>query len=95
VSNATEELERGRLAQEVLENRVYVESMAQIETEITERWQVESDPKAREWLWTLTQAHKRLQAVLRDTMLTGQLRSKQIERDQTRLERLGSVFTRR
>lgn len=95
MSNATEELERGRLAQEVLENRVYAESMAQIEREITERWQVESDPKAREWLWSLNQAHKRLQSVLRDTMLTGQMRSKQIDAEQTRLQRLGSMFTRR
>lgn len=95
MSNATEELERGRLAQEVLENRVYAESMTQIEQEITERWQVESDPKAREWLWSLMQAHKRLQAVLKDTMLTGQLRQKQIQAEQSRLQRLGSAFTRR
>lgn len=90
--SATEELERGQLAADVLSNRVYTESMAQIEREITERWQVESDPKAREWLWSLNQAHKRLQALLKDTMLTGQMQQKQIQREQSRLERLGSVF---
>ena len=92
---ATEELERGQLAAEVLGNRVYAESMAQIEQEITDKWRNEPDFERQKWLWTLMQAHRRLQAVLKDTMLTGQMRSKQIERDRTRLERIGSAFTRR
>jgi hypothetical protein len=93
--SATEELERGQLAADVLSNRVYAESMAQIEQEITDKWRNEADPRNREWLWTLMQAHRKLQAVLKDTMLTGQMQSKQIERDRSRLERIGSAFTRR
>lgn len=38
-----EELERGQLADDVLSNRVYVETMAQIRDEILTRWQIEAD----------------------------------------------------
>lgn len=91
----SEELERGQLAADVLTNRVYAESMAQIEKEITEKWQNEPDFERQKWLWTLMQAHRKLQAVLRDTMQTGQLRQKQIEQEQSRLQRIGRAFTRR
>ncbi len=51
--SATEELERGQLAQDVLENHVYVESMAQLQQEILTKWQGEKGQQEREWLWSL------------------------------------------
>lgn len=93
--SASEELERGQLAADVLTNRVYAESMAQIEREITEKWQNEPDFERQKWLWTLMQAHRKLHAVLRDTMQTGQLRQKQIEQERSRSERIGNAFMRR
>lgn len=90
--NASEELERGRLATEVLENPVYMDAFGQIEQEVLRKWQSEEDQSEREWLWTLMQASKRFQALLVDTMQTGKLRSRQIEQDQSRLAKLGRTL---
>lgn len=86
-----EELERGRLATDVLENPVFVDALRQIQSEIVARWQSESDSDKREWLWTLSQASKRLEAALRETMQTGLLRQQQIEQHQTRLQRANAA----
>lgn len=90
--SATEELERGRLATDVLENRVYIESMEQLQQEILGKWENEKSQADREWLWALMQAAKRLDKVLAETMQTGQLRSKQIEMERSRAARLGRTF---
>lgn len=86
----TEELERGQLAADVLENEVFKDAMAQLQQEIVTQWQGEKDQLSRDWLWTMNRAAKRLQQVLTDTMQTGKLRQEQVRRDQTKLERLGS-----
>jgi hypothetical protein len=92
--SASEELERGRLAAEVLENPVYRDAMDQLRAEIVTRWQNEKNEADRNWLWALTQASKRLDQVLQDTMATGQLRSKQIELQRTRAEKAGQTLRR-
>lgn len=89
-----EELERGRLAREVLENPVFQDAWKQQRTEIVAKWEAEKDERARDWLWTLLQASKRLEASLRETMNSGQLRAKQIELTQTRFERAGRTLRR-
>lgn len=90
--SATEELERGQLAADVLANRVYIESMAQLQQEILSKWETEKEQADREWLWALMQAAKRLDKVLAETMQTGQLRSKQIEMEHSRAQRLGRAL---
>ena len=94
MANATEELERGRQAAEVLENPVYQDAMARLQTEVLDKWQNEKDGAARDWLWSMMQACKRLDKVLTETMQTGQLRSKQIEMERSRAEKLGSTLRR-
>lgn len=89
-----EELERGRLAREVLENDVFRGALDQIQQEILTKWQGEKDQRSREWLWTMMQASKRLEAVLQSTMQTGQFRAKQIELAQARLEKVGRTLRR-
>lgn len=93
--NASQELERGQLAKEVLENAVFRDALDSIEQEIYRQWQAEKQASEREWLWALMQAHKRLQAVLTDTMQTGSLRSKSIEMQQSKLARIGRTLTGR
>lgn len=90
--SATEELKRAQLAKEVLENEVYKESMAQLQTEILAKWQNEIDQAQREWLWSMIRASKRLEKVLEQTMVTGQLRAKQIEMEQGRLAKIGKAL---
>ena len=94
MANATEELERGRQAAEVLENPVYRDAMAQLQTEVLNKWQNDKDAAVRDWLWSMMQACKRLDKVLLETMQTGQLRSQQIEMERSRAERLGATLRR-
>ena len=89
---ATEELKRAQLAKEVIDNEVYKESMAQLQTEILAKWQNELDHAQREWLWSMIRASKRLEKVLEQTMVTGQLRAKQIEMEQGRLAKIGRAL---
>ena len=90
--SATEELERGQLAADVLNNEVYKDAMQQLRDEILTKWQGETEEAQRNWLWAMMQACKRLDSVLTVTMQTGQLQSKQIERDRTRMEKLGRAL---
>lgn len=91
---ASQELERGRLAADVLENAAYQDAMTKIQTEIVTRWQVEKDEAQREWLWSMMQAAKRLESVLKDTMATGQMRSKSLELQRSRAEKIGAALSR-
>lgn len=92
--SASEELERGRLAAEVLANPVFRDALDRINQEIVTKWQAEREKDSREWLWALNQAAKRLEAVLNETMQTGQMRQQQIEMQQTRLEKAGKTLRR-
>jgi dephospho-CoA kinase len=92
--SASQELERGRLAAEVLENPVYRDALDQIRAEIVTKWQAEKDEKVRDWLWTLMQASKRLDSILTETMNTGLLAQKQLELERSRAERVGRTLQR-
>lgn len=92
--SASKELERGRLAADVLENAVYVDAMQQLQTEIVTKWQAEKDEKQRDWLWSMMQASKRLEKLLTDTMQTGQMRAKSLELQRSRAERVGATLKR-
>ena len=89
-----EELERGQLAADVLSNRVYVGTMAQIHDEILNRLVNEPSEEQRNHLWRMVQCHKRLGAVLEQTMVTGKMQQKAIQAEQSRAERLKGVFRR-
>lgn len=91
---ASQELERGRLAADVLENAVYIDAMTKIQTEIVTRWQSEKDEAQREWLWSMMQASKRLESLLKETMGTGQLRQKSLELERSRAEKIGAALRR-
>lgn len=83
-----EELERGQLAADVLGNRVYVETMAQIKDEILVRWQIEADEAKRDHLWRMIQCHKRLGDVLEQAMITGKMQQRAIQAEQSRAEKI-------
>ena len=90
--STSQELERGRLAAEVLENLVYRDALDQIRAEIVTKWQAEKDERVRDWLWTLMQASKRLDSILTETMNTGLLAQKQLELERSRAERVGATL---
>jgi hypothetical protein len=90
----TEEIERGRLAADVLENPVFREAFDQMRAEVVKKWRSEKDEKVRDWLWTLDQATNRVESILTKAMQDGQIAQKQLEQQASRLERLGSTLKR-
>lgn len=91
----SDEIERGRLAREVLDNPVFIAAMAQIQAEVVSQWQNEKNPKDREWLWSMNQACKRFQQVLTQTVASGEFKAQKIEQERSRLARLGRTLTGR
>lgn len=87
-----DELERGQLAADIAGNRVYAETMAQMREEILSRWQVEADADKRDHLWRMMQCQKRFENLLSDALLTGKIRAKQLQDEQTRLEKAKGLF---
>lgn len=85
------ELERGRLAAEVLNNPVYAEAYDQIHAEIVTKWRDASDQETREHLHRLQKCLSKVQQVLQATMNDGKIAAKALERERTGLmSRLGS-----
>lgn len=87
--NDREDLERGRLAAEVLENPVFRDAFDRIQQEIVTKWQGEKEERQREWLWSMSQACKRLESVLTEAMNNGLVAQKQLDLHQSRAERFG------
>lgn len=90
--STSQELERGRLAAEVLENPVFREAFDQMRAEIVSKWRAEKDGEVRDWLWTLDNATQRLEQILKDTMNTGLIAQKQLELQRSRAEKVGSAL---
>lgn len=82
------ELERGRLADEILANPVYTESFTMIEQELTRKWRESRDPQEREQLHQLLRMLDKSRTVLEATMRSGQVASKELERKRSLSERL-------
>lgn len=87
-----QERDRGRLAQEVLDNAVYVESHAAIEQEVIRQWREARNPQDREQLHQLLLMHERAKAALEQVMRTGQLAQAELQRKATKAEQIGRVL---
>ena len=90
-----DEAQRGTLAGEVLANPVYTEAYGLIEQEIIAKWQSATDLETRERLHLMLKMLGKVQQVLNGAMQSGKVSSKELEMQQSRLERLGSAFKRR
>lgn len=80
----TTDVERGRLAADVLRNSVYVEAHEAIEKECIELWRSAKTPEEREHQWRMLQSLSKLRAVLQQTMDSGTLARKQLESNERR-----------
>lgn len=89
------EVQRGKLAQEVLDNPVYVESHAAIEQELIRQWREARDQQDREQLHQLLLMHERAKAAMEAVMRTGKLAEAELQRKLTRAEQIGQVYQRR
>lgn len=81
--------DRGRMAQEVLDNPVYAESYALVEKELTSKWLESRDAHEREHLHRLAMALKATKTVMESTMRSGKVASKELERKRTLADRIG------
>lgn len=84
--------ERGRLAEQVLENPVYVEAYESVEKELIRQWRDSRDRDAREQKHQMLTMLDTVRTVMQATMRSGQVAVKELERKQSLAQRLGSRF---
>lgn len=84
-----EESQRGQLAQQVLENPVYLASYGQLTDEITRKWKDSRDKDEREQLHSLLLIVEKARNVLETTMRRGELAEAELTRKRTLMERAG------
>jgi hypothetical protein len=82
------EVERGRLAEDILANPVYQDSFAMIEQEITRKWRESRDKDEREHLHLALRMLDKSRQVLEATMRTGKVALSELQRKRTLGERL-------
>jgi hypothetical protein len=82
------DVDRARLAGEVLNNPVYAESYAQIEQEFTKLWRDSRDKDEREDIHRALLMLGKARTILEATMRSGQVAAKELERKRSLAERL-------
>ena len=85
-----QDVERGRLAQAVLDNRVYAESYALIEQGLIRLWRDSREPPEREQAHQLLMMLDKVRNVMETTMRTGQVAQDAIIQKQTLAQRVGA-----
>lgn len=86
------DVERGRRAEEVLNNDVYADSYALIEQELTRLWRESRDKDEREQLHQLLRMLDKARNVLESTMRSGKVAADQLRQRQSLLQRAGARF---
>lgn len=85
-----QDVERGRMADEVLKNDVYAESYALIEQELVRLWRDSRDKNEREDIHKLLRMLEKARNVLESTMRSGKLAADQLRQRQSLLQRVGT-----
>lgn len=83
------DIERGALADSVLNNRIFQESFAELEAKITTEWKQSKCPEEREKLHLSLLLMKRLESHLKSLVMNGEVAGKVVERRNSLAERLG------
>jgi protein-disulfide isomerase-like protein with CxxC motif len=81
--------ERGRQAQDVLANPVYVDSYARIEQELMNKWRDSRDAHEREQLHRLLMALGLVKSQMESVMRTGKVALDKIVQRQSLAQRIG------
>lgn len=82
------DVDRGRKAEEVLNNPVYADAYTRIEQEITRKWRESRDKEEREQLHQLLRMLDKARTVLESTMRSGKVAAKELERRRSLPERV-------
>lgn len=83
------EAERGRLAEEVLNNPVYAEAYQLIEKGITDQWRQSRDEKEREQLHQLLRMLDKARNVVETTMREGRVAQDKLAQRASLAQRIG------
>lgn len=83
-----QEAQRGKLAQEVLDNEVYAEAHAAIEAEIIHLWRESRVAEDREQLHQLLGLHVKLKSAIEGVMRSGEIASAELRRKQSKAEQM-------
>ena len=83
------EAERGRLAQDVLENPVYAGAYEQIEQGLIQLWRDARDKAQREEAHQLLRMLDKVRQSMESAMRTGQVAVSELQRKRTLAERIG------
>lgn len=89
------EVLRGKRAQEVLDNEVYVESFALLESEVIQKWRESRNPEDREQLHQFLLMLGQVQTALESVMRSGVVAADLIGRKKSRAEQVGEASARR
>lgn len=79
---AHDDQERGRRAQELLDNELLVQALDAIESEVVAQWEQcpARDAEGKEACWQLIKTSKKFRAILKGYVESGKLASDQIRR---------------
>lgn len=80
------DVRRAQRAQEVLDNPVYAEAWAAIETEIVTQWRQARNADDREQLHKLLLMHEKAKTALESVMRSGEVSKVELTRQRTRAE---------
>jgi len=80
---------RGKLAQDVLTNEVYVEAFASVEQGIIRTWRDAKSQDDRERLHLMLGLLSKVREAMEGTMRNGELATEKLRAEKTRLQRLG------
>lgn len=83
--------QRGRLADEVLQNEVYAEAYSLIEQEVIQKWREARSPQDREQLHQMLQMLGKVRGALETVMRSGKVAEAEIQRRSLR-DRLSRTF---
>lgn len=85
-----EELDRARLAREVLENPIYTEAFELVEKGIIQAWREARDKEDREHLHRMLLCLNKTRGVMQGVMASGKVTEETIRREQSKLQRIGT-----
>lgn len=89
------DVERGRQAQEVLDNPIYAEAYAAIEGEVIRQWREARNQQDREQLHQLLLMHERAKTAIESVMRTGEIAAAELQRKASKAERMtGHILQR-
>lgn len=92
--SADNEIDRGRLAKEVLENAVYIDAYEKIEQGIIQAWRDARDKDEREHLHQLMRCLQKVRDTIRSVMQAGELKAHSLEQQRSWAEKASRTVRR-